>query len=239
MMVKRLAVDVDVFAEGNDFAADLFRRTEELVADGGADDADVAGVFVVDLVEHAAVFDDVLVHFERVGPGADEVARRSMVLPPSVTRCARGRAFPASTMRDERRAGLQGIDVVDGDADGLIGEVLLRRRGCPALRCGLFPNRRWRSAPSRIPFSMPLTSADMATRLETPRMMPSMVSNERNLCAQISLKPTHGVEEVHANAYVSLRSRHGLTSDSGRAPASFGVRLRSRSCRRGFRCGAG
>ena len=29
----------------------------------------------------------------------------------------------------------------------------------------------------------------MATRLETPRMMPSMVSRERNLCAQISRNP--------------------------------------------------
>src|SRR5688572_14888771 len=42
---------------------------------------------------------------------------------------------------------------------------------------------------SFMPTSMPLTSADMATRLETPRIMPSIVSRERNLCAQISLKP--------------------------------------------------
>src|SRR5436305_13013348 len=43
---------------------------------------------------------------------------------------------------------------------------------------------------SFIPFSMPLTSAAMPTRLATPRMMPSIVSSERNLCAQISLNPT-------------------------------------------------
>src|SRR4051812_13383084 len=42
---------------------------------------------------------------------------------------------------------------------------------------------------SRIPFSIPLTSADIATRLDTPRMIPSIVRSERNLCAQISLKP--------------------------------------------------
>src|SRR4051794_16114649 len=43
---------------------------------------------------------------------------------------------------------------------------------------------------SFIPFSIPLTSADMPTRLDTPRMMPSIVSRERNLCAQISFNPT-------------------------------------------------
>src|SRR5690242_15917983 len=37
---------------------------------------------------------------------------------------------------------------------------------------------------------MPLTIADMAMRLETPRIIPSMVRSERNLCAQISLKPS-------------------------------------------------
>src|SRR3989442_7875415 len=42
---------------------------------------------------------------------------------------------------------------------------------------------------SFIPFSIPFTSADMPTRLDTPKMMPSIVSNERNLCAQISLRP--------------------------------------------------
>ena len=42
---------------------------------------------------------------------------------------------------------------------------------------------------SLAPFSMPATRADMATRLETPRMMPSIVSRERNLCAQISRTP--------------------------------------------------
>ncbi len=43
---------------------------------------------------------------------------------------------------------------------------------------------------SFMPFSIPFTSAAMATRLATPRMMPSMVSSERNLCAQISFSPT-------------------------------------------------
>src|SRR6266581_1178122 len=37
--------------------------------------------------------------------------------------------------------------------------------------------------------SLPLTKADIAIRLETPRMIPSIVRSERNLCAQISLKP--------------------------------------------------
>src|SRR5581483_6583031 len=43
---------------------------------------------------------------------------------------------------------------------------------------------------SFIPFSIPFTSADMPTKLDTPRMIPSIVSTERNLCAQISFNPT-------------------------------------------------
>src|SRR5437667_1385722 len=37
--------------------------------------------------------------------------------------------------------------------------------------------------------SLPLTKADIAIRLEAPRMIPSIVRSERNLCAQISLSP--------------------------------------------------
>src|SRR5438128_4817939 len=37
--------------------------------------------------------------------------------------------------------------------------------------------------------SRPLTNADIAIRLEAPRMIPSIVRSERNLCAQISLSP--------------------------------------------------
>jgi hypothetical protein len=43
---------------------------------------------------------------------------------------------------------------------------------------------------SFMPFSMPLMIADMPTNEATPRMMPSIVSIERNLCAQISFRPT-------------------------------------------------
>ena len=43
---------------------------------------------------------------------------------------------------------------------------------------------------SFIPFSMPLIMAAMPTRLATPRMMPSMVRNDLNLCDQTSLRPT-------------------------------------------------
>src|SRR2546426_5718039 len=37
--------------------------------------------------------------------------------------------------------------------------------------------------------SLPLTKADIAIRLDAPRMIPSIVRSERNLCAQISLSP--------------------------------------------------
>lgn len=43
---------------------------------------------------------------------------------------------------------------------------------------------------SFIPFSIPFTNADMAMRLATPSMMPNIVKKERNLCAQISSRPT-------------------------------------------------
>src|SRR2546427_3599565 len=54
---------------------------------------------------------------------------------------------------------------------------------------------------SLAPTSIPLTSADIATRLDTPRMMPSIVSSERNLCAQISLNPMRmALQRFTANA---------------------------------------
>src|SRR5688572_25574653 len=69
---------------------------------------------------------------------------------------------------------------------------------------------------SRMPFSMPLTSADMATRLETPRMMPSIVSRERNLCAQISLKPTMmALAKFTRGPLSELQSRQQCLDDVG------------------------
>ncbi len=43
---------------------------------------------------------------------------------------------------------------------------------------------------SFIPFSMPLMMAAMPTRLATPRMIPSIVSRERNLWDHTSFRPT-------------------------------------------------
>src|SRR5687767_3305090 len=57
--------------------------------------------------------------------------------------------------------------------------------------------------PSRIPFSIPLTSADIDTRLDTPRMIPSIVSSDRNLCAQISFSPT----PMALKRFISIVSR--------------------------------
>jgi hypothetical protein len=81
------------------------------------------------------------------------------------------------------------MDVGQGDAHRLICEVLLPDRNVFLLDTNfLQPPMAIRA--SFIPFSIPFTSADMPTRLETPRMIPSMVRRERNLFAQISLKPT-------------------------------------------------
>ena len=33
----------------------------------------MARILIIDFVEHAPEFDDVLIHFERIGPGADKV----------------------------------------------------------------------------------------------------------------------------------------------------------------------
>src|SRR5438034_11591354 len=64
---------------------------------------------------------------------------------------------------------------------------------------------------SFAPFSIPATKADMATKLDTPRMIPSMVSSERNLCAQISRNPAMTVvlswaEEWRTRSVGGLRS---------------------------------
>src|SRR5512140_157876 len=60
-------------------------------------------------------------------------------------------------------------------------------RACASTRT--FSNPPIATSASLAPFSMPATRADIATRLATPRMMPSIVRNERNLCAQISRSP--------------------------------------------------
>jgi hypothetical protein len=52
-----------------------------------------------------------------------------------------------------------------------------------------FSNPPIATSASLAPFSIPATSADIATKLETPRMMPNIVSKERNLCDHISLSP--------------------------------------------------
>src|SRR2546430_613403 len=59
---------------------------------------------------------------------------------------------------------------------------------------------------SWAPTSMPFTSADIATRLETPRMMPSIVSSERNLCAQISLNPIRMAFQRFTTLRLSFRA---------------------------------
>ncbi len=80
---------------------------------------------------------------------------------------------------------------------------------------------------SLAPFSMPETRADMATRLETPRMMPSIVSSDRNLCAQISRNPARTVMPSCAE-----RMAEHLRREPWTAARSWSGRL-SRHCRDG------
>src|SRR6266540_1747092 len=49
---KGLALDLNEFAEGNNFAPDFLRRPEQLVAHIGANHADIPGVLVVEFIEH-------------------------------------------------------------------------------------------------------------------------------------------------------------------------------------------
>src|SRR5688572_9316963 len=63
---------------------------------------------------------------------------------------------------------------------------------------------------SFIPCSIPLTRADIATRLDTPRMMPSIVSNDRNLWAQISLSPIE--MGLHRSIALVCRRRQPIQS---------------------------
>src|SRR4051812_37343016 len=71
---------------------------------------------------------------------------------------------------------------------------------------------------SFIPFSIPLTSADIPTRLETPRMIPNIVSRERNLCAQISFNPT-----AMAFSKFMLQSLCGWLRDDAVQPGQLGI----------------
>jgi hypothetical protein len=96
---------------------------EQLIADVGSDDAHVAGVIVVDLVQHATVSQDVLVDLEGIGPGADDVG------PFGIAACL-GDAQVAGPhfgrgLVDERGAGPKGIQIVNGEANRLIGQMLL------------------------------------------------------------------------------------------------------------------
>src|SRR5438876_587710 len=72
---KQLAVDVDGLAHRIDFLTDVLRRSKKFIAHSGADHTNVARHFIVDLVEHAAVVDDVLVHLECHGPDAGAIPR--------------------------------------------------------------------------------------------------------------------------------------------------------------------
>ena len=60
---------------------------------------------------------------------------------------------------------------------------------------------------SRAPASIPWTRADIATRLDTPRMIPNIVSSERNLCAQISFNP------------ITIALHRFMLNPGGRGPA--------------------
>src|SRR5207302_4628048 len=72
---KQLAVDVDGLADRIDFLTDVLRRSKKFIAHSRADHTNVARHFIVNFVEHAAVLDDVLVHFKRDGPDAGAIPR--------------------------------------------------------------------------------------------------------------------------------------------------------------------
>ena len=116
-------VDVDEFTDRIDLAADLLWRAEQGVTRARSNHTDAAGFFLVHVADHAAVFDDVLVQLQGARPGADKM--------PGVERLARAGHgdFPGLHLRrdqvDERRAALQGVDVVHRVTHRLILPVLL------------------------------------------------------------------------------------------------------------------
>jgi hypothetical protein len=123
---ERLAVDVDGFAERNDFAAHFLRRTKDLIPDFRPNHANTPSHLIIDLIKHPAVLDDVLIHLQGNGPysGAIEGAK-----PFALT--GDGRAKKPHFRRDfgdQRSAVLQGVDIVDRNTDGLIPEVPLFHR---------------------------------------------------------------------------------------------------------------
>ena len=162
-------------------------RAEEFVADGGADDADGVGVLLIEVREEAAMFEGVEVHVDGGGPDANGLGGHYRFIGVG------GGDAPDGHLRGDQveqgGALTEGLHVGHGASRGLVGEMFLFDGHV------LFFQRTLSAPPmaimvSFIPFSMPLMIAAIPTRLATPRMMPSMVRSERNLCAHTSLRPT-------------------------------------------------
>ncbi len=112
-----------------------------------------------------------------------------VILSPRV-RMTSSMSISGETRRSSGALSRKGPDVDHRAARGLVGQVFLLDGHFLLARAAPCPRRPWRSWLSFMPFSMPLMMAAMPTRLATPRMMPSMVSSERNLCDQTSFRPT-------------------------------------------------
>src|ERR1035441_8692784 len=116
------AIDEEGLADGDDVLANLFGCTPEFIAGRGANNTDVSGHLVIQFVDHAAMLDDVFIQLQRAGPHAHAIPGTEGL---SVGRQCRGNAHFRRQERHQWRALLQRFHVVDGDADGLVGEVAL------------------------------------------------------------------------------------------------------------------
>lgn len=135
-MMKGSPLMFDALAKRHDIMANVFFGTEELVADAGANDANVSRKVVIDFVEHAAVFDDVLVNVNGAGPSANDICPISgpaMAGDPKIAR-----AHFRRNDGQERSTGFQGINIVNGQTHGLIGQVLLIGRNVLLFDADLF-----------------------------------------------------------------------------------------------------
>ena len=119
------AVDVEGFSDRVYFPANLLWCAPEFVARGRADDADVPGDLVIQRVEHAAMLDHVFIDLQRAGPHAHAIPGAEGL---SVGRQRRRDAHLRGQERHQRGALLQRFHVIDGNADGLVGEVALLDR---------------------------------------------------------------------------------------------------------------
>ncbi len=118
-------VEKDRLTNRDHFLPGLLRRTPQFVAGGSADHTHAAGHFIIDLIEHAAVFDDVLSHLQGYRPCSHAIPSTK---PLSVRRGNRGDTHLGREFGDQGRAVLKREHILYREAGRLVRQVPLLNR---------------------------------------------------------------------------------------------------------------